>query len=256
MTQSHRTTQKRLPRGIRNHNPGNIEYNPSVKWRGQIGSDGRFIQFQSPEYGIRAIVKILLTYQRKYRLKNITQIINRWAPPVENNTNAYIQAVAAKLAISATAPIDINDPTTARELVKAIISHENGQKYSNYYPNNLIEQSIGLAGIKITPRPKALQELSKSKRCGAAVAGATATVAGTSIALEQINDTLSQVQTAGLSASGLIAHLTDTRWLIWGIATVALTAFCIVIWSKYHDSRRAPLENRWAPFTRTKHRGQ
>lgn len=88
------------------------------------------------------------------------------------------------------------------------------------------------------PRREAFTEMGKSKRCGAAVAGATATVAGTGVALDQINDALTQVQTVGVSAAGLIAHLTDARWLIWGVGVIAFVAFCVVVWTKYHDARR------------------
>ena len=33
-------------------------------------SDEKFVEFESPEYGIRAIAKILQTYSNKYKLDN------------------------------------------------------------------------------------------------------------------------------------------------------------------------------------------
>jgi hypothetical protein len=37
----------------------------------------------------------LIAYQDKHGLRTIRQIVSRWAPPTENNTNAYVRAVAA-----------------------------------------------------------------------------------------------------------------------------------------------------------------
>ncbi|MFU2316820.1 hypothetical protein [Rahnella sp. PCH160] len=52
-------------RGLRNNNPGNIEASDANPWEGQIGSDGRFAKFETPEHGIRALGKNLLSYQRQ-----------------------------------------------------------------------------------------------------------------------------------------------------------------------------------------------
>lgn len=58
-----------MTRGIRNNNPGNIDYNPANKWQGQLPMDKviepRFCRFESPEYGIRALMKLLSTYHKK-----------------------------------------------------------------------------------------------------------------------------------------------------------------------------------------------
>ena len=68
------------PRGIRNNNPLNIELGD--QWQGLAASqtDGRFAQFQAPEYGFRAAAKVLNTYQNKHGLTTPRQMISRWAP--------------------------------------------------------------------------------------------------------------------------------------------------------------------------------
>jgi hypothetical protein len=72
---------KFIPRGLYNNNPGNIRKSPT-KWLGEVdGTDDAFETFQSPELGIRAIVRILLTYQRRHGLDTIEEMIGRWAPP-------------------------------------------------------------------------------------------------------------------------------------------------------------------------------
>ncbi|PHX37098.1 hypothetical protein AO284_29260 [Pseudomonas sp. NZIPFR-PS2] len=57
-------------RGVRNRNPGNIDYVAANQWQGQLKPDPaiekRFARFDTPENGIRALGKLLLTYQRKH----------------------------------------------------------------------------------------------------------------------------------------------------------------------------------------------
>jgi hypothetical protein len=49
----------------------------------------------SHKYGTRALALLLTIYQDRYGLRSIRQRINRWAPPVENVTSAYVSHVAA-----------------------------------------------------------------------------------------------------------------------------------------------------------------
>lgn len=121
-------------RGIRNNNPGNIDYNKANNWKGQLPHDpsieSRFCRFESPIYGIRALIRLLQNYQRnpKINLKTISGLINRWAPNNENNTATYINGVAKELGVSPTAIVSLDDKATAIKLAKAIIRHENGSQ--------------------------------------------------------------------------------------------------------------------------------
>ena len=58
------------PRGIRNNNPGNIDYNPRNAWRGQLahspGIEPRFARFDTAHNGLRALGKLLLNYRKLY----------------------------------------------------------------------------------------------------------------------------------------------------------------------------------------------
>lgn len=112
-------------RGIRNNNPGNIRHS-STKWQGQSATqtDSAFVQFVTPEYGIRALSKVLDTYSAKYGLNTVRGIINRYAPPSENITGAYVSAVAGALGVSPDQVIDVKG--SKAKLVAAIIKHENG----------------------------------------------------------------------------------------------------------------------------------
>ena len=130
-----------MPRGIRNNNAGNLEKN-GIAWVGlsPIQNDSRFYQFATPEYGIRALVKVLKTYQAKHGINTVAGIIDRWAPPHENKTAPYIAHVASVLKVEPNQTIDIN--SYLPELAEAIIIHENGY---NPYSMQTILNGIALA---------------------------------------------------------------------------------------------------------------
>ncbi|MBF4259205.1 structural protein [Vibrio anguillarum] len=117
-----------MTRGIRNNNPANIEDN-GTPWRGRMGNDGRFIIFDSPVNGIRALARILNTYKVKHGLNTIEGIINRFAPPVENDTNSYIAHAEKVVGVPRNMPLTSDKYPS---LIKVIIKHENGvQPYSD-----------------------------------------------------------------------------------------------------------------------------
>lgn len=118
------------PRGIRNNNPGNIRH--GAKWQGlaEVQKDKDFCTFKSPEYGIRALARVLKTYKSRYGLNTVEGIINRYAPQNENDTSAYIKHIVKELDISPSDEIELTDDELL-VLIKAIIKHENGtQPYS------------------------------------------------------------------------------------------------------------------------------
>jgi len=128
-------------RGIRNNNPGNIERN-YIKWDGMAedqSGDDRFIIFESPEWGIRAMVKILINYEKIHGLDCIGGIIERWAPSSENDTESYIHSVCMALNSGPYEPLNMSDPETLATLAKAIIRHENG---SQPYDNDVVAEGV------------------------------------------------------------------------------------------------------------------
>ncbi|MDB6107826.1 MAG: structural protein [Gammaproteobacteria bacterium] len=127
-------------RGIRNNNPGNIRKNSTV-WMGMAASqtDPSFVQFVASEYGIRAIAKIMRSY-RALGLNTLREVVRRWAPPNENNTDAYVAAVCAECSVGPDDTVDLDNVMPL--LVKAIIYHENGQCP---YTDEQINSGIALA---------------------------------------------------------------------------------------------------------------
>jgi hypothetical protein len=131
---------RKLPKGVRLNNPGNIEITKD-KWEGMSKKqkDKRFVTFDTPEHGIRAIGKILKSYSKTGR-DTIEEIVTRWAPPVENDTEAYIRTVEQESGLNRKEVIDT--PKELRGVIRGIIRQENGKQHIP--DNSVIESGISL----------------------------------------------------------------------------------------------------------------
>lgn len=149
-----------LPRGIRNFNPGNIRHVAHVRWQGMASDqgDGEFVQFSGPRWGIRAIARVLITYQDKRqardgsRIDTVREFIERWAPATENDTQSYTASVSRAIGIHPDQDsVDVYDFDVMRALVLAIIRHENGPgplPDGHWYGDAIIAEGLALAGIE------------------------------------------------------------------------------------------------------------
>lgn len=213
----------KIPRGIRNHNPGNIERQADVRWQGAAAdqsSDPRFVVFEAPRWGIRAIARILITYQDKHNLRTVEGVINRWAPPIENNTSGYAALVRKRLGdLAPNSPIDIYDYATAHELVEAIIHTENGvQPYSDAE----IDDGLRLAGIEPPAKP-----ITASRTIQGSVVGAGATAIGlVAEAVKSTEPAIPLLQTALQTAP-------------WIVGVLALAGIGYAIWARLDDHQNA-----------------
>lgn len=162
-------------RGIRNNNPGNIRRSDD-KWQGLATNqpDSEFFTFQSPIYGIRAIARLLINYQDNNSLSTIREFINRWAPSVENNTDAYVSSVAKRSGFDPDQTIDVHQHEYLKPLVLAIIWHENGVQP---YANDQIDKALVLAGVETAPKPLAKTPTIKGAQITAS-AGVVAAASG------------------------------------------------------------------------------
>lgn len=129
-------------RGIRNNNPGNLRLS-NIKWNGKIpnekNTDGLYEQFINPSAGIRAMFIDIRGDIEKDGLNTIEKLITEYAPHNENDTASYINTVSKKVGISPDTKIT---PNNYFNLVKAIISHENG---INPYSDSTILAAMGAA---------------------------------------------------------------------------------------------------------------
>ena len=115
-----------IPRGIRNNNPLNIRR--GCNWLGlsKHQTDPAFCQFDSMTYGLRAGLIIIRTYMQKYKLTSIHAIVSRWAPPSENNTDAYVKSVSSTMKMHALQTFDFSDRGRIVALVSAMCKVETG----------------------------------------------------------------------------------------------------------------------------------
>jgi hypothetical protein len=117
-----------MSRGLRNNNPGNIRISATTYLGEALPSlDKAFKQFREMRFGYRAMFVLLYTYQRKYGLKTIAQMITRYAPPADsNNTSAYVQRVSKDSGIDAATPITATHKDVMIPIVAAMSRVENG----------------------------------------------------------------------------------------------------------------------------------
>jgi hypothetical protein len=184
-------TTKTLPRGYRNRNPGNVD-RTNERWIGmdpdQTG-DPRFIVFVDHEHGIRCVMRLLVTYDEKHNLNTIRGIIGRWAPsngvnpatgkPYTQNTEGYINHVAAMTKLHPDEPLDMLDRDTNLAITKAIIRHELGDPkrfgiaHPFWYDDATYDKALALAGFAPDTKP-----LTQSRTIGGSVIAGGAAVAG------------------------------------------------------------------------------
>lgn len=221
------------PRGIRNNNPGNIEW--GSPWQGLVPADrrtdSRFCQFTDAAFGIRALATTLITYQDKRRaadgspIDTVYEAISRWAPPNENDTTAYAKAVAAAISRSTGRNVGIHDIVDFHDhdvmfgLVSGIIKHENGNgpkaTLNTWYDDAVINEGLRRAGIVMKKKTVAGVPVTKET---AAAGGAAVIGAG------QIADVLPQVSAAIDKSQD---NLTSGDWvrIILGVATIGVAVY-------------------------------
>lgn len=134
-------------RGIRNNNPGNLEF------RGQAGAvpeagSGRFAKFGTAYEGLQAMSRQLLRYfdgkTTGKELRTVSDIVGTWAPKNENDTLAYITHLSQQLGVSPDAQINLRDPNTMATMMRGIIQKENGRNpYSDEMVRNAGNSVIG-----------------------------------------------------------------------------------------------------------------
>ena len=133
-------TKIKQPRGLRNNNPLNIRHTAS-QWQGVRAeqTDKAFVQFVSMAMGYRAAWRTLETYHKRFEAKRMAftprNIIYRWAPPEENDSEAYLRTVCRLANLAGNAPLvrpsrahDRTDREKLINLLAAMTCVENGVK--------------------------------------------------------------------------------------------------------------------------------
>lgn len=120
---------KSAPRGIRNNNPGNLNFAGQSGATKEGGEGGRFAVFESMEQGVAALYRQLQIYFKK-GVNTLSSIVKTYAPASDgNNVDAYISALSKATGKGANEAINAGDTTTIARLMKGIVDHENGKGY-------------------------------------------------------------------------------------------------------------------------------
>ena len=138
-------------RGLRNNNPGNIRIS-DTPWQGKIpkamntDKNKAFEQFESLEYGLRALMKNAYTWIQRGK-NTLEKLITVWTPPHENHTSNYIDYVARQMQIPKNQEFKTLDKKFFVSLAKAITEMENGlSAVQKLVPYSAYEEGYRLMG--------------------------------------------------------------------------------------------------------------
>lgn len=230
--------KKKLPRGISNCNPGNIERGKD-RWLGMSAdqsSDSRFLVFDKPEAGLRAIMRLLINYQERHDIKTVRDAINRWAPPGENNSTAYVQHVARLTGLDPDEPVDFLDEYICVAVTKAIVRHENGEPKAygkdDWYSEDVYQRAAVMAGFDPKAKP-----LSQSRTVAGAVVAAAGTV-GTVIAEQATGSSLPITAQDVTTAVAVVAPFLGASIMAIVSPIATLVGIGLTVYARWDDARR------------------
>lgn len=121
---------KQAPLNVRNNNPGNMR-----------GKDGEFVKYDNKEDGMKAMREDLAVkisgksdamksrFGDDYK-PTLSNVITTWAPPEENDTDAYIASVSQDTGI---APDQVLTKADIKKIMPAMIKVEGGENASKAY---------------------------------------------------------------------------------------------------------------------------
>ncbi|HEM0053513.1 TPA: lytic transglycosylase domain-containing protein [Escherichia coli] len=115
-----------LSRGIRNNNPGNLNFAGQKGATLESGPNARFASFPTMLEGIAALDRQVMLYLERGK-NTIDQIIDIYAPSSDgNNTSSYKSYLSQYTGLGVKEKIDGSNFEIMRKLIQGIINHENG----------------------------------------------------------------------------------------------------------------------------------
>lgn len=180
----------KVTRGVRNNNPGNLNFAGQAGATMESGPKGRFAKFETMEAGLGALARQLKRYESR-GIDSIRKIVNTYAPESDgNNTGAYMQSLSRSMGVGVNDTLDLSDGKQLRALVKGITAHENaGYKVSD------AQITAGTQGTTVKSSP-AWADDAKSAMIAAAKATAPQSLPG-------INSPIAGVQVGAAASPGI-----------------------------------------------------
>lgn len=115
-------------RGFRNNNPGNLRAGKVAHPGQQSVDEHGFAVFSTPDAGMAAADSNLAAYGRR-GINTLRGVVSRWAPPSENDTEAYIAHAADLAGVRPDQKLDLSDPKIRRKVLPAIFQIETGKEF-------------------------------------------------------------------------------------------------------------------------------
>lgn len=143
------------PRGIRNNNPGNLNFAGQAGATKESGENGRFAVFDSMRDGIAALHRQIKLYVGR-GVDTVEKIVNKYAPAEDNNNvSAYIKQLTGATGMRPDEKIDTENQETVFNLIRGIINHENGK---GYVSDQDILGGIQVGSVATSMRQSAMQQ--------------------------------------------------------------------------------------------------
>lgn len=213
-----------LPRGIRLNNPGNIKKGP--KWQGlaETQVDKVFATFKTPQDGLRAMSRTVMTYvtQRRARdnspIDTLREIADRWAPPSDkNNPVAYAKIMSSTVGVPPDLEIDPLNLETMVKIMRGIVLAENGKgPKGHWFTDAELRKAARAAGIRPAPAPTKSMATTVSSLTGAG-------------GIEQLQQGVLQAQDA---VAPMAWYLEWAQWGLVGLATISAFITIYIIFFK------------------------
>ena len=216
-------------RAVRNCNPLNIERNAKNKWQGLVpesemtpeqAAEKRYEVFRSPVWGFRAGAILMIAYQDRNDIDTIAGVVRKWAPPIENDAGAYINAVCKQTGFGPAVALNFHSYDHIAPVIKAMSIHEGG---GWRFSDRDLDAGLTKAGIDLPVKAIAQSRTIKT---------ATASV-GTSLALGGVTEIADQLA----PAMSIVRELREYAPYI--ALTVLLVAIAAIVWFRLDDYLRS-----------------
>lgn len=153
-------------RGLRNNNPGNLIRTKDA-WMGKIpfpqSKDEKFEQFENVYFGLRAMLKDLINDIKKGK-NTVKLLITEYAPPKENNTEAYVNSVAKTLGVSPTEKLTKIDSVFLLRLARAVIKVELGTAHTEITDSDIAKAITMLGDLSTDALKISIDKLALAKQ--------------------------------------------------------------------------------------------
>lgn len=103
------------------NNPGNLRW--AEGYESSNTKSGKFAVFPSLDEGVLAATKQLQIYAQR-GTNTVRDIVSKWAPSNENNTEEYIRHVVRSTKFNESEKLNLNDPYVLAKLISAMASKE------------------------------------------------------------------------------------------------------------------------------------